>query len=376
MNFDVHAIDGAARCGSLTFRRGTVKTPAFMPIGTYGTIKSVTPEEVASDGAEIILGNTFHLMLRPGTAVIRKHGGLHEFMNWHRPILTDSGGFQVFSLANMRKLSEEGVRFQSPVNGDEVFLSPEKSMEVQHELNADVAMIFDECTPYPASESEARESMQLSLRWAARSRERFDELRDASPDRGESLFGIVQGGIYADLRKESLTGLTEIGFDGYAIGGLAVGEPEDERIAVLDGLMSTMPVNHPRYLMGVGTPVDIAESVLRGVDMFDCVIPTRHARNGQLYTSRGKIKFRHARYADDTSPPDPDCGCYTCQNYSLAYLRHLEKCGEILGSRLATLHNLYYYQQLMRELRVAIVSGSLAQVAAEIRTAYSTESVP
>ena len=376
MNFDVHAIDGAARCGSLTFRRGTVKTPAFMPIGTYGTIKSVTPEEVASDGAEIILGNTFHLMLRPGTAVIRKHGGLHEFMNWHSPILTDSGGFQVFSLANMRKLSEEGVRFQSPVNGDEVFLSPEKSMEVQHELNADVAMIFDECTPYPASESEARESMQLSLRWAARSRKRFDELRDASPDRGESLFGIVQGGIYADLREESLTGLTEIGFDGYAIGGLAVGEPEDERIAVLDGLMSTMPVDHPRYLMGVGTPVDIAESVLRGVDMFDCVIPTRHARNGQLYTSRGIIKFRHARYADDTSPPDPDCGCYTCQNYSLAYLRHLEKCGEILGSRLATLHNLYYYQQLMRELRVAIDGGSLAQAVAEIRAAYSTESVP
>ena len=376
MKFDVHAVDGAARCGSLTFRRGTVKTPAFMPIGTYGTIKSVTPEEVASDGAEIILGNTFHLMLRPGTAVIRKHGGLHEFMNWHSPILTDSGGFQVFSLANMRKLSEEGVRFQSPVNGDEVFLSPEKSMEVQHELNADVAMIFDECTPYPASESEARESMQLSLRWAARSRERFDELRDATPDRGEALFGIVQGGIYADLREESLTGLTEIGFDGYAIGGLAVGEPEDERIAVLDGLMSTMPVDHPRYLMGVGTPVDIAESVLRGVDMFDCVIPTRHARNGQLYTSRGIIKFRHARYADDTSPPDPDCGCYTCQNYSLAYLRHLEKCGEILGSRLATVHNLYYYQQLMRELRVAIDGGSLAQVAAEIRTAYSTESVP
>ncbi len=376
MNFDVHAVDGAARCGTLTFRRGTVKTPAFMPVGTYGTIKSVTPEEVASDGAEIILGNTFHLMLRPGTAVIRKHGGLHEFMNWHSPILTDSGGFQVFSLANMRKLSEEGVRFQSPVNGDEVFLSPEKSVEVQHELNADVAMIFDECTPYPASESEARESMQLSLRWAARSRERFDELRDATPDRGEALFGIVQGGIYADLREESLTGLTGIGFDGYAIGGLAVGEPEDERIAVLEGLTSTMPADHPRYLMGVGTPVDIAESVLRGVDMFDCVIPTRHARNGQLYTSRGKIKFRHARYADDTSPPDPACGCYTCQNYSLAYLRHLEKCGEILGSRLATVHNLYYYQQLMRQLRVAIDGGSLAQVAAEIRTAYSTESVP
>ena len=376
MKFDVHANDGAARCGALTFRRGTVQTPAFMPVGTYGTIKSVTPEEVASDGAEIILGNTFHLMLRPGTAVIRKHGGLHEFMNWHGPILTDSGGFQVFSLANMRKLSEEGVRFQSPVNGDEVFLSPEKSMEVQHELNADVTMIFDECTPYPASESEARESMQLSLRWAARSRERFDELRDATPDRGEALFGIVQGGIHADLREESLSGLTEIGFDGYAIGGLAVGEPEDERMDVLNNLIPRMPVDHPRYLMGVGTPVDIAESVLRGVDMFDCVIPTRHARNGQLYTSRGKIKFRHSHYADDTSPPDPDCGCYTCKNYSLAYLRHLEKCGEILGPRLATVHNLHYYQQLMGELRVAIDNGSLANAVAEIRAAYSTESVP
>ena len=376
MNFDVHAVDGAARCGTLTFRRGTVQTPAFMPVGTYGTIKSVTPEEVASNGTEIILGNTFHLMLRPGTAVIRKHGGLHEFMNWHSPILTDSGGFQVFSLANMRKLSEEGVRFQSPVNGDEVFLSPEKSMEVQHELNADVAMIFDECTAYPASESEARESMRLSLRWAARSRERFDELRDATPDRGEALFGIVQGGIYADLREESLTGLTEIGFDGYAIGGLAVGEPEDERIAVLEGLMPTMPVDHPRYLMGVGTPVDIVESVLRGVDMFDCVIPTRHARNGQLYTSRGKIKFRHARYTDDTSPPDPACGCYTCKNYSLAYLRHLVKCGEILGPRLATVHNLYYYQQLMKKFRAAIDAGPLAQMAAEIRATYASESVP
>jgi queuine tRNA-ribosyltransferase len=376
MKFDVHANDGAARRGALTFRRGTVQTPAFMPVGTYGTVKSVTPEEVASNGAEIILGNTFHLMLRPGTDVIRKHGGLHEFMNWHRPILTDSGGFQVFSLANKRKISEEGVRFQSPINGDEVFLSPEKSMEVQHELNADVSMVFDECTPYPASESEARESMALSLRWAARSRRRFDELRAASPDRGEALFGIVQGGIYADLREESLAGLTEIGFDGYAIGGLAVGEPEGERIAVLDNLMPTMPVDHPRYLMGVGTPVDIVDAVSRGIDMFDCVIPTRHARNGQLFTSQGTIKYRHARYADDTSPPDPNCDCYTCENYSLAYLRHLQKCGEILGPRLATLHNLYYYQELMRELRSAIDAGLLDQMAAEIRASYSTESVP
>ena len=371
MKFDVHQQCGAARCGSLNFERGTVQTPAFMPVGTYGTVKSVTPEEVAASGAEILLGNTFHLMLRPGTEIIRKHGGLHEFMNWGGPILTDSGGFQVFSLAAMRKLSEEGVQFQSPVNGDEVFLTPEKSIEVQHDLNSDVTMIFDECTPYPASESEARESMELSLRWAGRSRQRFDELRDADAERGEALFGIVQGGIYDNLREESLEGLRKIGFDGYAIGGLAVGEPENERIAVLDELIPKMPDEHPRYLMGVGTPVDIAEAVLRGVDMFDCVIPTRHARNGQLFTSQGTVKFRHARYADDTSSPDPDCDCYTCSNYSLAYLRHLVKCGEILGPRLATLHNLHYYQQLMMTLRTAIASGTLPTVVADIRARYA-----
>jgi queuine tRNA-ribosyltransferase len=370
MKFAVHERCDAARCGELSFRRGVVRTPAFMPVGTYGTVKSVTPEEVVESGADIILGNTFHLMLRPGTKIIRKHGGLHEFMHWSGPILTDSGGFQVFSLAAMRKLSEEGVRFQSPVNGDEVFLTPERSIEVQHDLNSDVTMIFDECTPYPASEAEARESMELSLRWAKRSRTRFDELRDEEPDRGEALFGIVQGGIYDELREKSLEGLLEIGFDGYAIGGLAVGEPEDERHAVLDALMPKMPLERPRYLMGVGTPVDIAEAVLRGVDMFDCVIPTRHARNGQLFTSRGKVKFRHSRYADDTSAPDPDCECYTCSNYSLAYLRHLEKCGEILGPRLATLHNLYYYQGLMESLRVAIRDGTLASVVAELRAAY------
>jgi queuine tRNA-ribosyltransferase len=371
VKFDVHQQCGAARRATLTFRRGVVQTPAFMPVGTYGTVKSVTPEEVAASGAEILLGNTFHLMLRPGTKIIRKHGGLHEFMNWGGPILTDSGGFQVFSLASMRKLSEEGVRFQSPVNGDEVFLTPEKSIEVQHDLNSDVTMVFDECTPYPASESEARDSMQLSLRWAGRSRKRFDELLDADPDRGEALFGIVQGGIYADLREESLDGLRATGFDGYAIGGLAVGEPEHERIAVLDELMPKMPDEHPRYLMGVGTPVAIADAVLRGVYMFDCVIPTRHARNGQLFTSRGKVKFRHARYADDTSPPDPDCDCYTCSHYSLAYLRHLVKCGEILGPRLATIHNLYYYQQLMKTLRMAIESDTLPAVVAEIRASYA-----
>jgi queuine tRNA-ribosyltransferase len=355
----------------LAFRRGTVRTPAFMPVGTYGTVKSVTPEEVAADGADIILGNTFHLMLRPGTEIIRKHGGLHEFMHWNGPILTDSGGFQVFSLAAMRRLSEAGVKFRSPINGDEVFLSPEKSIEVQHELNSDVTMIFDECTPYPSSKDDASVSMELSLRWARRCRDRFDELHEIEPDRGEALFGIVQGGMYEDLRKASLDGLTDIGFDGYAIGGLAVGEPENERLAVLDNLMPQMPEDHPRYLMGVGTPVDIAEAVMRGVDMFDCVIPTRHARNGQLFTSRGTLKFRHARYADDTSAPDPDCGCYTCKNYSLSYLRHLEKCGEILGPRLATLHNLYYYQQLMEKLRAAIEAGTLADVVAGIRERYA-----
>jgi len=371
VKLDIRECDGAARCGTLAFRRGDVATPAFMPVGTYGTVKSVTPEEVAAGGADIILGNTFHLMLRPGTAVIRKHGGLHEFMNWHRPILTDSGGFQVFSLAKLRKLSEDGVRFQSPVDGDEVFLTPERSMEVQHELNADVTMIFDECTPYPATHDEARESMQLSLRWAQRCRNRFDELKDAEPERGEALFGIVQGGIYADLRGESLAGLTAIGFDGYAIGGLAVGETQAEREEVLDALVPQMPETLPRYLMGVGTPVDIAEAVMRGIDLFDCVIPTRHARNGQLFTSHGVVRFRHARYADDTSPPDPDCDCYTCSHYSLAYLRHLERCGEILGPRLATLHNLYYYQKLMKDLRTAIRHGRLAQSVATLRSAYA-----
>jgi queuine tRNA-ribosyltransferase len=370
MKFQIDSRSGAARCGTLTFRRGRVQTPAFMPVGTYGTVKSVTPEEVAADGAEIILGNTFHLMLRPGTDIIRKHGGLHEFMNWHKPILTDSGGFQVFSLAAMRKLSEEGVRFQSPVNGDEVFLTPEKSIEVQHDLNADVTMIFDECTPYPATLSSAGESMQLSLRWAARSRLRFDELKSTEPERGEALFGIVQGGMYDALREQSLAGLVDIGFDGYAVGGLAVGEPEDERHAVLDALLPRMPTDRPRYLMGVGTPIDIVEAVLRGIDMFDCVIPTRHARNGQLFTSRGTVKFRHATYRDDLAPPDPECGCYTCANYSLAYLRHLVKCGEILGPRLATIHNLHYYQKLMSDIRAAIGDGTLPQLLQRLKQAY------
>lgn len=370
MKFDVSSECGVARCGTLKFRRGEIQTPVFMPVGTYGTVKSVTPEEVEASGAQIILGNTFHLMLRPGTEVIRAHGGLHEFMNWHRPILTDSGGFQVFSLAAMRKLSEEGVRFQSPVNGDEVFLTPEKSMEVQHDLDADITMIFDECTPYPATETETRDSMSLSLRWAARSRTRFDELKSAEPERGEALFGIVQGGMFDDLRDESRAGLEEIGFDGYAVGGLAVGEPEEKRLAVLDALLPKMPKDAPRYLMGVGTPVDIAEAVLRGIDMFDCVIPTRHARNGQLFTTRGSVKFRHARYRNDTSAPDPDCDCYTCSHYSVSYLRHLVKCGEILGPRLATIHNLHYYQKLMQSLRDAIAAGNVGERVAELRATY------
>jgi queuine tRNA-ribosyltransferase len=342
-----------------------------MPVGTYGTVKSVTPEEVAATGADIILGNTFHLMLRPGCDIIRRHGGLHEFMNWHGPILTDSGGFQVFSLAAIRELSPEGVRFRSPVDGDDVFLTPERSIEVQHDLNADVAMVFDECTPYPATEAEARDSMQLSLAWASRCRHRFDELRDADPNRGEALFGIVQGGVHDRLRSESLAELRGIGFDGYAVGGLAVGESDNERMRVLDNLLPLMPPGSPRYLMGVGTPVDIAEAVCRGIDMFDCVMPTRHARNGHLFTSQGVVRIRNARYADDTGPLDPNCDCYTCTHYSLAYLRHLEKCGEILGPRLGTLHNLHYYQGLMMHLRSAIDAGTLPGFLARLKDAYA-----
>lgn len=371
MKFTVTATSGAARTGTLQFRRGTVQTPAFMPVGTYGSVKSVTPEEVRNSGADMILGNTFHLMLRPGCEIVRAHGGLHEFMHWPGPILTDSGGFQVFSLSALRKLSEAGVIFQSPVNGDKVELTPERSIEVQHDLNADVTMIFDDCTPYPATEDQARTSMELSLRWAERSRRRFDQLRELAPERGEALFGIVQGGVYETLRRESLDALTETGFDGYAVGGLAVGEPEEERVAVLEFLVPHMPAEAPRYLMGVGLPVDIVEAVCRGVDMFDCVIPTRHARNGHLFTAQGVVKIRNARYADDTGPLDPDCDCYTCSNYSRAYLRHLEKCREMLGPRLCTIHNLHYYQKLMSDLRVAIRLGSLAEFATRLRTAYA-----
>ena len=354
MKFRVKDTDGAARCGRLTFDRGVVDTPAFMPVGTYGTVKAMTPEEVEASGAQIVLGNTFHLMLRPGAAIVRQHGGLHGFMHWDRPILTDSGGFQVWSLAHRRKITEEGVGFRSPVDGSPVFLSPESSMEVQRDLGSDVVMIFDECTPSPATESEARESMELSLRWARRS-------RIAHGENPAALFGIVQGGMYANLRQESLQGLEDIGFDGYAIGGLSVGEHGEERLAVLDALGPSMPAEKPRYLMGVGTPEDIVEAVLRGVDMFDCVLPTRNARNGYLFTRRGTVKIRNARYQEDLSSLDADCGCYTCQNYSRAYLRHLDRCGEILGSRLNTIHNLHYYQELMAGIRQAIAAGELAR---------------
>jgi len=355
MKFELLARDGAARRGRLTLAHGVVETPAFMPVGTYGTVKGVTPAELEDCGAEIILANTFHLMLRPGIEVIRQHGGLHGFMAWRKPILTDSGGFQVYSLAAMRKVTEEGVRFRSPVDGAEVFLSPERSMEVQRALDPDVAMVFDECTPYPASLGQARESMELSLRWSARSRAAFDAARGSG-----TLFGIVQGGMYDDLRRASLEGLERIGFDGLAIGGLSVGEPESERNRVLEGLVPRMPAGRPRYLMGVGRPVDIVEAVFRGIDMFDCVIPTRHARNGHLFVRGGVLNIRNARHAADTRPVDEHCDCYTCRHYSRAYLRHLDRCGEMLGPRLATLHNLHFYLRLMADLRAAVEEGRLA----------------
>lgn len=358
MNFDLLNTDKLARRGRLTFARGTVETPAFMPVGTYGTVKAMTPEEVRGTGAEIILGNTFHLMLRPGMEVIKAHGTLHDFMHWEGPILTDSGGFQVFSLGELRKITEQGVTFQSPVNGDRVFMGPEESMAVQRDLGSDIVMIFDECTPYPATEQQARDSMELSLRWARRS-------RDAHADNPNALFGIVQGGMYPELRQASLEGLTQIGFDGYAIGGLSVGEPAAECEKILDFLAPQMPAAHPRYLMGVGTPEDIVEAVLRGVDMFDCVMPTRNARNGHLFTRNGVVRIRNSRYASDTRPLDEECGCYTCRNYSRAYLRHLDKCGEMLGPRLNTIHNLYYYQELMHGLRGAIEQQALAAFVAD-----------
>ena len=360
MRFNLLAQDGAARRGRMELARGAVETPAFMPVGTYGTVKAMTPEDLEGIGAEIVLGNTFHLYLRPGLEVIQAHQGLHRFMHWRRPILTDSGGFQVWSLAKMRKLSEEGVHFRSPVDGAAVFLSPEESMRIQRALGSDIAMSFDECTSYPASEDEARISMQLSMRWALRGHREY--YRTEPPG---TLFGIVQGGVHPALRLESLEALEQIGFAGLAVGGLAVGESESEREAVLDHLLPHMPRHKPRYLMGVGRPQDILEAVKRGIDLFDCVMPTRHARNAHLFTRTGVINIRNAVHQNATGPIEEGCGCYTCQNYSRSYLRHLDRCGEILGSHLNTVHNLFFYQRLMVEIRAAIVAGRLAGYASE-----------
>jgi queuine tRNA-ribosyltransferase len=360
MRFDLLRQDGAARRGRLEFARGSIETPTFMPVGTYGTVKAMSPEDLERIGAEIILGNTFHLYLRPGLEVIEAHRGLHRFMHWDRPILTDSGGFQVFSLTAMRKLTEEGVRFRSPVDGAPVFLSPEESMRIQRALGSDVAMSFDECTPYPASEAAARQSMELSMRWALRG---FRSYYESEPP--GTLFGIVQGGVYDNLRLASLAALEDIGFAGLAVGGLAVGESMSERERVLDGLLPHMPAHKPRYLMGVGRPEDIVEAVRRGIDMFDCVMPTRHARNAHLFTRSGAINIRNAVHQKDTNPIEAGCGCYTCRNFSRSYLRHLDKCGEILGAHLNTVHNLYFYQRLMAEIRAAIEAGRFEVYATE-----------
>lgn len=366
MKYELFTTDGKARRGRLTFARGSVETPAFMPVGTYGTVKGMKPEEVKEIGAEIILGNTFHLMLRPGTEIIEQHGGLHGFMNWNKPILTDSGGFQVFSLGKMRKITEEGVRFSSPVNGEKIMLTPERSMEVQRSLGSDIVMIFDECTPFPATHKEAQISMELSLRWAQRS-------KDGHRDNPSALFGIVQGGMYEDLREISVKGLTDIGFDGYAIGGLSVGEPKEEMIKILDHTTPLIPEDKPRYLMGVGKPEDLVEGVRRGIDMFDCVMPTRNARNGHLFVTNGVIKIRNSRHKIDTNPLDEKCDCYTCKNYSRAYLHHLDKCKEILGSQLNTIHNLHFYQQVMKGLRDAIEQGKLDNFVSEF---YALRDLP
>lgn len=351
-----------ARRGRLHVAHGVIDTPAFMPVGTYGTVKAMRPDALVESGAQIVLGNTFHLWLRPGLEVIAAHGGLHRFMGWEGPILTDSGGFQVFSLNALRKISEEGVNFRSPINGDACFLSPEESMRIQRVLNSDVVMIFDECTPYPAEADVAEKSMQLSLRWAERSK----RAHEGNPN---ALFGIVQGGMHLNLRDQSLAGLEQIGFDGYAIGGLSVGEPKDEMRRVLHHTAPRLPTNKPRYLMGVGTPEDIVEAVLAGIDMFDCVMPTRNARNGHLFTRHGDIRIRNSRYRDDVAPLDETCACYTCQHFSRAYLHHLDKSGEILGAVLNTVHNLHYYQDLMRGLRSAIEAGRLADEVADFRQA-------
>ena len=363
MRFQVHSSDGLARRGTLTLAHGKVETPTFMPVGTYGAVKAISPEELRETNAHIVLGNTFHLWLRPGLDVIDAHGGLHRFMGWDGPILTDSGGFQVFSLGRMRKITEQGVKFQSSVNGDTYFLTPEESMHIQRTLNSDIVMIFDECTPYPADESMARISMELSLRWAERSRRAHDD------DEGNSnaLFGIIQGGMHESLRDHSLAGLQDIDFDGYAIGGLSVGEPKGDMQRILKHTAQQLPVDKPRYLMGVGTPADILNAVSQGMDMFDCVLPTRNARNGWLFTSNGTLKLRNKQYRTDTAPPDEQCGCYTCCHFTRAYLHHLQRINEILGSRLNTLHNLYYYQQLMSEIRAAIEIGQFGEYVQEFQ---------
>jgi queuine tRNA-ribosyltransferase len=353
MKFRVSAADGAARRGTLALAHGEVQTPAFMPVGTYGTVKAMSPAELAEVGADIVLGNTFHLWLRPGLDVIRAHGGLHRFMAWDKPILTDSGGFQVFSLGAMRKISEEGVAFQSPVNGDKLFLTPETSMQIQRVLDADVVMVFDECTPYPATRDEAAQSMRLSLRWAERSKRAHGE----SPS---ALFGIVQGGMHEDLRDESLGELARIGFDGYAIGGVSVGEPREDMARIVAHTAPRLPAERPRYLMGVGTPEDLVQAVAAGIDLFDCVLPTRNARNGWLFTRSGDVKIKNARHREDTGPLDATCGCYACRHFTRSYLHHLHRTNEILGARLNTLHNLFYYQTLMREMREAIEAGTFA----------------
>jgi queuine tRNA-ribosyltransferase len=367
MQFVVQSTDGRARRARLTLAHGVVETPAFMPVGTYGTVKAMSPAELADLGAQIVLGNTFHLWLRPGLAVIERHGGLHRFMGWERPILTDSGGFQVFSLGELRKVSEEGVAFQSPVNGDPLFLTPEEAMRIQRVLNSDIAMVFDECTGYPATRDEAAASMQLSLRWAARSK----AAHAGSPN---AIFGIVQGGMYEDLRDESLAGLAAIGFDGYALGGVSVGEPKEDMQRIVAHAAPRLPADSPRYLMGVGTPEDIVEAVAHGIDLFDCVLPTRNARNGWLFTRRGDVKIKNARHRDDTGPLDPECACYTCRNFSRAYLHHLHRAGEILGARLNTIHNLHYYLELMAGLRGAIETRSLAAFEGRFRAGRVIES--
>ena len=362
MRFTVHATDGAARAGTLELARGVVETPVFMPVGTYGAVKAVSPAELVENGTRIVLGNTFHLWLRPGLEAIAAHGGLHRFIGWAGPLLTDSGGYQVFSLGELRKITEEGVRFASPINGDRLLLTPEESMRIQRVLDADIAMVFDECTPYPASARDTEESMRLSLRWAERSK----RAHDGNPN---ALFGIVQGGMVENLRDESLAGLASIGFDGYAIGGLSVGESKREMRRVMAHTAPRLPADKPRYLMGVGTPEDIVESVAAGIDMFDCVLPTRNARNGWLFTRHGDVKIRNARYRDDTLALDGSCPCYTCAHFSRSYLHHLQKVNEILGARLNTLHNLHYYQTLMRELRGAIAERKLADTLVAFREA-------